>query len=68
MIIGIFFLAAIMIYVIEVKIGSSEGVYQPEIGFCPHFANPSKLFLKQFFFVLLPLVALFCLCAFTYLL
>jgi hypothetical protein len=62
MIFAIFFLAVIMFYVIEIKIGSSVDVYHPEIGLAANFTNPSKLSLKQFSIVVLPFGVLICLC------
>jgi hypothetical protein len=51
---------AVLLYMIEVKLGSSIGVHNPEFGFDPQFCNSYKLSRAQFYILFLPffLVAL----------
>lgn len=54
MALAVFFMVAVILYVIEVKLGSSIGVYNPEIGFDPQFCNSYKLSRAQFYILFLP--------------
>jgi hypothetical protein len=54
MALAVFFMVAVILYVIEVKLGSSIGVYNPEIGFDPQFCNSYKLSRAHFCILFLP--------------
>ena len=54
MALAIFFMVAVILYVIEVKLGSSIGVHNPEIGFDSQFCNSYKLSNREFFTLFLP--------------
>jgi len=56
MALAVFFMIAVLLYVIEVKLGSSIGVHNPEIGFDPHFCNSYKLSQAPFYILFLPLL------------
>jgi hypothetical protein len=49
----------IVLFVLEVRLGSSTGVYNAEIGYEVNFDQAAKLSQKQFFIQLLP-VSLLC--------
>ena len=61
MFVGILLLTVFVIYLAEVRFGSSIGVYHSEIGFDQHFADPYNLSLKQFALVVLPVLTVGCL-------
>jgi hypothetical protein len=52
----IILLFVIILYAIEVKLGSSVDVYNSEIGYESCCGEPKKLSVKQFFFELIPLL------------
>jgi hypothetical protein len=53
----IILLIVIILYVIEVAIGSSATVYNCEVGYESCCEEPKKLSLKQFFCELIPIFA-----------
>jgi len=61
MFVAVFLFTVLVIYLVEVRFGSSAGVYNSEIGFDQHFANSYKLSLKQFALVVLPILTVGCL-------
>jgi hypothetical protein len=58
---AVFLFTVLVIYLVEVRLGSSAGVYHSEIGFDQHFADPYNLSLKQFAMVVLPVLTVGCL-------
>ena len=61
MFVGILLLTVLVIYLAEVRFGSTTGVYHSEIGFDQHFANAYHLSLKEFALVVLPILTIGCL-------
>lgn len=55
----IILLYIVILYFIEVVLGSCANVYNPEVGYEGNCANLTKLSNKQFFLHLLPFILLF---------